>query len=172
MKKIAGFTLIELMLTVVVLSIVLGIGVPAFRNFILNNRLTTQANDFMAAVQMARSEAVRWSGGVVRITATNPTTDNEWGGGWIIWADADGDGIQDAGEVLHKVDSLSGGNMLNSTTDISQFICNGDGSITPDALQLTDGRTSSPDCSAGLRPARTITVRGNGQTSIGAGRCL
>ena len=54
-----GFTLIELMVTIALLSILLTLGVPSFHSLIRNMSLTTQANQFVASVQLARSEAVR-----------------------------------------------------------------------------------------------------------------
>ena len=57
--KQAGFTLIELMFTIVVLAVLLGIGVPNFRDFVRNSRLTSAANDLLTDVNLARSEAVK-----------------------------------------------------------------------------------------------------------------
>lgn len=57
----SGFTLFELMVTVAVSAILLGIALPNYRNMIMTNRLTTATNDFVAAVSVARLEAVRRS---------------------------------------------------------------------------------------------------------------
>ena len=57
--KNSGFTLIELMFTIVVLAVLLGIGVPNFRDFIRNSRMTAAANDLLADLNLARSEAVK-----------------------------------------------------------------------------------------------------------------
>jgi len=54
-----GFTLIELVITMAVLGIVLAFGIPAFNGVIENNRVTTQANSLLGAVNYARSEAVK-----------------------------------------------------------------------------------------------------------------
>ena len=59
MKKQHGFTLIELIVTVSVLAIVLAVGVPSFQNVVKNSRITGQTNDFLTAVNYARSEAVK-----------------------------------------------------------------------------------------------------------------
>lgn len=77
----AGFTLIELMVTIAVLAIVMAIAIPNFRGLINSNRLTTQANELVATLQYARSEAVRANG---RVTVC-PTSDgstcsgSDWG---------------------------------------------------------------------------------------------
>lgn len=54
-----GFTLIELMFTVIVLAVLLGIGVPNFRDFIRNSRITGATNDIVTDFNVARSEAVK-----------------------------------------------------------------------------------------------------------------
>lgn len=59
MKRQAGFTLVELMVTVAIAAILLGIGVPSFRALIENNRIAAASNDVVTALQYARSEAVK-----------------------------------------------------------------------------------------------------------------
>ena len=57
MKNVRGFTLIELMITLAVAAILITAALPSFNEFIKNNRLTTQANNFIATLNLARSEA-------------------------------------------------------------------------------------------------------------------
>ena len=54
-----GFTLIELMITLAVAVILLVIAVPSFRTMTISNRLTTTANDVVAALNTARMEAIK-----------------------------------------------------------------------------------------------------------------
>ncbi|KAA2283916.1 GspH/FimT family pseudopilin [Arenimonas fontis] len=58
-SRSGGFTLIELLVTVAVLAVVLGLAVPSFQGIIQRNRLTAAANELVAAVQLARAEAIR-----------------------------------------------------------------------------------------------------------------
>ena len=65
----------ELMVTLALAAVVLGIGVPSFREFSRNNRMVTIANDFLAGVQVARTEAIKQqvtAGGVALCPSTNP----------------------------------------------------------------------------------------------------
>lgn len=55
----AGFSLVELMVTVAVLAVLLGLAVPSFQGVIQQNRLTAATNELVAAVQLARAEAIR-----------------------------------------------------------------------------------------------------------------
>lgn len=56
---VAGVTLIELMVTLAVLAIVLGIGVPSFRDLILQNRLSSAVNEVLSGIVSVRSEAIK-----------------------------------------------------------------------------------------------------------------
>jgi len=54
-----GVTLVELLVTMTIVAILLAIGVPAMQSFITSNELATSANELIAALNLARAEAVR-----------------------------------------------------------------------------------------------------------------
>lgn len=115
-KRMCGFTLLELMVVVVIAGLLLGIGVPAMGNFIRNSRMTGAANDLIAALHLARSEAIKRRVTVTACPSANPLDPDEddvaclttgmasrqlnSANGWIVFVDSDGDGIRDAGEEL------------------------------------------------------------------------
>ncbi len=55
----SGFTLVELMVTVAVLAILLGIAIPSFQGTLDKRRLTGAAEQLYADLQYARSEAIK-----------------------------------------------------------------------------------------------------------------
>ncbi|MBN2886034.1 MAG: GspH/FimT family pseudopilin, partial [Chromatiaceae bacterium] len=53
-----GVTLLELMVTLAIVTIVTTIAVPSFQSVIRNNRAATLSNDLLSALNLARSESV------------------------------------------------------------------------------------------------------------------
>ena len=74
MKNSAGFTLIELMITVAIMSILLTVGLPSFQSIIIDSRLTATANAMLSAYQLARFEAIKQHKEVYVTTADNWAT--------------------------------------------------------------------------------------------------
>lgn len=116
--KQTGFTLIELMVTIAVLAILLSVAIPNYQSMVLTNRMAAQANQVITALNYARSEAVKrgttatvcsTSGGAACAGSTN------WSTGWMVFADANGDGTVGAGEAVLRVwPALNTGNTLNA----------------------------------------------------------
>lgn len=79
MKNIRGFTLTELMITLAIVAILLSLAVPSFNSIIRESRLSTQANELISALNLARSEAIKRG---LNVTVT-PVGGN-WNGGWTI----------------------------------------------------------------------------------------
>lgn len=69
-----GFTVVELMITVAVAAILLVIAVPSFNATINSHRLSTTANDLIAAINIARMEAVKLN--ATTQMCSNSTTSN------------------------------------------------------------------------------------------------
>ncbi len=58
-RRQTGVTIIELLIAVVLLSLLVGIGVPTFRSWIQNSEIRTAADGILNGVQLARAEAIR-----------------------------------------------------------------------------------------------------------------
>ena len=93
MPRISGFTLWELVLTVTVAGIVLGLAAPSFREFLLDARRTADINAFVLAAQLARSESFKQGRPVVLCkTADHATCAGEalrFDAGWMVFVNTD-----------------------------------------------------------------------------------
>jgi type IV fimbrial biogenesis protein FimT len=85
--RMCGFTLIELMVTVVVLSILIGVGVPSFTAFVQDSRVSAATNRVASVLNYARSEASTRAN-VITLERTSASANN-WALGWEVYTDAD-----------------------------------------------------------------------------------
>ena len=74
-----GFTLIELMVVVTIAAVLLGLGIPSFREFMAGQQVKNTAFDFAASLLLARSEAVKRNGAVSVIHGGAA-----WSEGWTV----------------------------------------------------------------------------------------
>lgn len=101
-----GFTLYELLITVLVIGTVLAFGIPNFSEFTANSRMTATANDLLSSFHVSRSEAARAKSNITICASPNPlagdaaTCGGVFDQGWIIFQDTDGDIVRDPGEPL------------------------------------------------------------------------
>lgn len=98
-----GFTLVELMVTVAVVAIMAAIAAPSFTSLINSNRLTGVANELVATLQGARTEAVRRNERVVVCRSEDGTTcagPGDLWPAWVVFADANSNGALNAGEPV------------------------------------------------------------------------
>lgn len=88
----SGFTLLELMLVITIAAVILGLGIPNMRQFMLNNRMTGTANDLLVAVHNARTESIKRHVQTVMCFSSNPTAaqppcDGDVSQGWVVFVD-------------------------------------------------------------------------------------
>lgn len=95
----SGFTLVELMVTLAVLSIVMAVAVPSMADFTANNQLATAKSAFASAVALARTEAAKRGRVVIVQAAAGGGAGNEYAGGWGLYVDDDGNGAVNAGDT-------------------------------------------------------------------------
>jgi type IV fimbrial biogenesis protein FimT len=120
-----GFTLIELMITIVLAVIVIALAVPSFQDTIRNNRLVTQTNQFISALNLARSEAIKRG---VRVTVCRSGDQTSCGSGafdkgWIVFTDPNNNAALDAGEEIINVAGAAVGEVIiTGNTNVANFV--------------------------------------------------
>jgi type IV fimbrial biogenesis protein FimT len=136
-QNLSGFSLIELIVTLSVVSILAFVAVPSIKNILKDHRLSGYTNDLVADLNHARSDAVKRATPVTICKTANPqnsspacnTTDaDSWTTGRVTFVDADSDGVIDSGEQVLRI--RQGLDDLNSTIK-------GNGSATGTANRIT-----------------------------------
>jgi type IV fimbrial biogenesis protein FimT len=132
-----GFTLVELLVTILVLSILLGLAVPAFRSLMQNDQQWVQANNLLLSLNAARSESIKndaSAGGQICSSSDGLTcTGTPWNQGWIVIGVDPTNPNNPAGKRLQVVGALPAGTTLNEVNNnlALTFLSNGALSTAP-----------------------------------------
>lgn len=126
-SRYSGFTLLELMVAVTIVSILLMIAVPSFQTVMNSNKLTSAANEMVASINTARAEAIRYNRRVVICLSTAPNVapaslacapaDSTAATGWIVFADVNTNGVYNNGtdRLLRVASPAPGVKILGSS---------------------------------------------------------
>lgn len=135
-----GFTLIELMLGIALAAVIVSMAAPSFSTAMKNNKIVAEANELIADIHFARSEAVKRSTRVVLCRSAAPSnatpscggSANNWGSGWLVFADGDADNSYNAAnDTLIRIGNPSDGavTVKSNNTANQQLVYNPDGTI-------------------------------------------
>jgi type IV fimbrial biogenesis protein FimT len=167
----AGFSVVELMIIVAIVAIVATIAVPSFNDLIVQNRLSSQTNELIAGVGLARTAAIETNsgGGFCPANASQSGCGGSWQNGWLVWADANGNGNADPDEVL----SVGTVNEKDLLAGLPEIRFDGRGrreSPAPGAGNATL-RLSAVVCPSGKGFVRTLTVTPVGSVTTDKESC-
>jgi type IV fimbrial biogenesis protein FimT len=121
----AGFTIIELMVTVAIAGILAAYGLPELRILITNQRVRGVTTDLVAALIYARSEAIKRNAQVSLVP-----NGGAWASGWT---------VQVSGTTLRAQDPLTG---VTATGPVGNVIYRGNGRLPGSSQILFTFRSS------------------------------
>lgn len=152
-RRMLGFTMIELMVTVAVAAILTMIALPNLRTFVLNSRRDSLIDGLVASLHYARTQAIdlnqatflcAGTGGV--IAGTPPCATAEWKTGWQVITTPASGGTSKllATHVLSTAGTTPSVTALNGNVDF-QFNGNGtvtipSGGVTTEIITVCDAR--------------------------------
>ena len=87
--RLDGFSLIEVMVVIGIVSILATLAAPSFVDTLRRNRLSAAVSALQVSLSLARSEAVK-RGADARVTVAANTTAGVWTNGWTVFVDGTG----------------------------------------------------------------------------------
>lgn len=174
-RPITGFSLIELVITLAVVGILLGIGTPAIGRFVESTRLTSATNNLISDLSLARTEAVKRGVRVGLCTSADQSTctnSGTWTQGWLVFVDQDGSSAWTAGtdQVLRARESLAGsmsaGSALSTGGAINLSLYDRRGAVPVLTATNTNDEIEYTLCNAKLGKGRKVKVNEFGRHTL------
>jgi type IV fimbrial biogenesis protein FimT len=152
MNRQNGFTLVELLITLAIVSIVLTVGVPSFNDLIRNNRMTGQVNQVVSALALARSEAVKRGASVDVVSASGGAN---WKNGWTVE-------VSVGGEDIRVFEAQAGNHTLVADGGQGTFSYDSQGFLSTNCA----GNCTITLCETSGEPGRQLSIAPSGHVSV------
>lgn len=166
-KKACGYTLIELLITLSIMSILLSFALPGFASMLRTVQGDTVMNSVVNAYQLARSTAISERKPVIFCAKANARTcGTDWTRGALVFVDPNNNRIQDDGErAMADIASPPTGSHLSMKAALGKqylrFMDNG-------MLENTAGSMVYCPPNGTARDARNIIFTRNGRLRFGS----
>ena len=141
-RHTSGFTLLELMITISIVAIFAGIGVPSFSRLIADQRVHAAAGELQAALWRTRAAAIHLNRDVTLVPATICAG---WESGWVAYHPTD-----KTRELVHADPPQA----VTVTSEISSLTYRGSGRLRGQAGTITFEISSKRDQGAQQRCLR------------------
>ena len=110
-----------------IVGILMAIAIPSFNYITSANRIAAEVNGLLGDLQFARAEAIKEGQTVTACVSANGTscTTGAWSQGWIVFSDANGNGVVDGSDyVLRKQPTFAGTDTFTSNNGVSYVTFN------------------------------------------------
>jgi type IV fimbrial biogenesis protein FimT len=167
MKKLAGFSLVELIIAIAIMGILLSLGLPAFTTYINNAKLRAGAQSLLSGIQMARTEAVRRNANVTFLLTNDDytvvgfaaVTPNTSGQNWLIRTSSLSEFIEAKFGAEGGGRQAAAGSPVQINGSLASITFSGLGSTSPAGgatFQVTN--PAGGDCASAGGPMRCLNV--------------
>lgn len=162
-----GLTLVEAMIVLAIMSILLAMTLPSMRSFVIQNRLSAEVNQFIVAVSLARSEAVKRGRPVIICRSINADSGGDrcsknvtvnrdagdWGTGWLVM-------VGDTRQILLRQGALDDNTKVKAAgkKTITYITYNGTGNASATYANL--------EFSNNGEYARTVCIASSGRINL------
>ena len=123
-----GFSLFELIVTIVIVAVLGALALPNFGSSMRRGRMTTETNDLLGAINLARNEAITRAAPVSICPSADGTACSAdattWNDGWMVFVDYANPGEVDAGDgdvVLRVWSKIDPKDSLTATATYLRF---------------------------------------------------
>lgn len=122
-KAASGFTLLEAMITIVILAILLATAVPSFQTFVASRAVAGQVSELASAIRLTRAEAIKRGVPVTLCRTESPDAASpacggggDWSDGWIAFVDRGTVGTVDDNDIvfLRKQPATNSGGIVRT----------------------------------------------------------
>lgn len=173
-RRRRGFSLPEMLLALVVLSLLLALAVPPLGALVARNRAQTSAHMLMTSLFLARTQAIKRNQRTALCKSADGaacTLDGDWAQGWLVFVDPAGFGTYDPGETLLAVQGeLPGGFSVRNTNAGDWYAYRPDGSAASSGGLVTGTFRVCPRSGEADLAYRVITnVTGRPRLAAGIG---
>lgn len=115
---IAGFSLIELMVSVAILAVLATLGGPSFVDALKRYKINALRDELIGSIQLARTEAIK-RGTLVWLSrvncSANASDSDDWSCGWEIVADSNASGTKTSSDLIVQTTTFPTGYALMHT---------------------------------------------------------
>lgn len=126
MDKARGFTFVECLAVLAVAGVLASVAVPSFGSLLRSTRLSAAGSELLAGLLLTRSEAIKRRVRVVMCKSADGQScaaSGGWHQGWIVFADANGNGQRSVSEpLLHVQPALAGPLRLTGTGSVAKYV--------------------------------------------------